>query len=353
MLIVIPFDDDDDAVRIANDNQYGLGGYVTSGSVERATAIGRRLRAGIVSVNGGVFYGADAPFGGYKASGVGARTASRASSSTPRSRPSPPAFRPSRTVRVSFVGAGQIGGPMSERLLAAGHDVTVYARRAEVREHFAAAGATVTDSLVDAALDADVVHGRGVLGRATRGGRARATTGSSRTSRDGALLVSHTTGSPATIRRIAEAGEPHGVHVVDAPFSGGADQVTRWHAHSDARRRGRRRRARRRTRGRVRESDPPDRRSGERARRQAPEQRTLRCQHPTGRAGRARGQRTGRRHADTRECHPAIEWRELRDGSRHLHGFRQSPDRRPPGTTCARTSTSCARSRAVSASTSV
>ena len=71
VLIVIPFDTDDDAVRIANDNQYGLGGYVTSGSVERATAVGRRLRAGIVGVNGGVFYGADAPFGGYKASGVG------------------------------------------------------------------------------------------------------------------------------------------------------------------------------------------------------------------------------------------------------------------------------------------
>ena len=58
---------------------------------------------------------------------------------------------------AAFVGAGQIGTPMSERLLAAGHDLTVYARRAEVREHFAAAGATVTDSLSDAALDADVV----------------------------------------------------------------------------------------------------------------------------------------------------------------------------------------------------
>jgi aldehyde dehydrogenase (NAD+) len=71
VLIVIPFEDDDDAVRIANDNQYGLGGYVTSGSVERATAVGRRLRAGTISINGGVSYGADAPFGGYKASGVG------------------------------------------------------------------------------------------------------------------------------------------------------------------------------------------------------------------------------------------------------------------------------------------
>ena len=71
VLIVIPFEDDDDAVRLANDNQYGLGGYVTSGSVDRAMAVGRRLRAGTISINGGVTYGADAPFGGYKASGVG------------------------------------------------------------------------------------------------------------------------------------------------------------------------------------------------------------------------------------------------------------------------------------------
>ena len=71
VLIVIPFDGDDDAVRLANDNQYGLGGYVTSGNEERALAVGRRLRAGTVSINGGVTYGADAPFGGYKASGVG------------------------------------------------------------------------------------------------------------------------------------------------------------------------------------------------------------------------------------------------------------------------------------------
>jgi len=71
VLIVIPFDGDEEAVRLANDNQYGLGAYVTSGSFERAEAMGKRLRAGLVSINGGAAYGADAPFGGYKASGVG------------------------------------------------------------------------------------------------------------------------------------------------------------------------------------------------------------------------------------------------------------------------------------------
>ena len=48
-------------------------------------------------------------------------------------------------VRVGFVGAGSMGTPMVERMLAAGHAVTVYARRAEVRDRFAAAGASVTD----------------------------------------------------------------------------------------------------------------------------------------------------------------------------------------------------------------
>jgi len=71
VLVVVPFEDDDDAVRIANQNQYGLGCGVTSASEERAMAVGRRIRAGTVGVNGGVWYGPDAPFGGYKASGIG------------------------------------------------------------------------------------------------------------------------------------------------------------------------------------------------------------------------------------------------------------------------------------------
>jgi aldehyde dehydrogenase (NAD+) len=71
VLVVIPFEDDDDAVRIANDSNYGLGGAVTSGSLERSFAVANRIRTGMLSVNGGVPYGADLPFGGFKDSGIG------------------------------------------------------------------------------------------------------------------------------------------------------------------------------------------------------------------------------------------------------------------------------------------
>ncbi len=71
VLVAIPHDGDDDAVRIANDSIFGLSAMVWSGSQERALAVARRLRTGTVNVNGGNFLGPDAPFGGYKQSGVG------------------------------------------------------------------------------------------------------------------------------------------------------------------------------------------------------------------------------------------------------------------------------------------
>jgi aldehyde dehydrogenase (NAD+) len=71
VLVLIPFEDDDDAVRIANDSAFGLAGAVMSRSEDRGMNIARRIRTGSFGVNGGMFYGADAPFGGYKSSGVG------------------------------------------------------------------------------------------------------------------------------------------------------------------------------------------------------------------------------------------------------------------------------------------
>jgi aldehyde dehydrogenase (NAD+) len=71
VLVAIPYDDDDHAVRIANDSIFGLSGAVAGADRDRAVAVARRLRTGTVSINGGVWYGPDVPFGGYKQSGVG------------------------------------------------------------------------------------------------------------------------------------------------------------------------------------------------------------------------------------------------------------------------------------------
>ena len=70
VLAIMPYDDEEDAVRIANGVVYGLAGGVWSADKDRATAFARRMRTGQVEVNGGAF-NPNAPFGGYKQSGVG------------------------------------------------------------------------------------------------------------------------------------------------------------------------------------------------------------------------------------------------------------------------------------------
>jgi aldehyde dehydrogenase (NAD+) len=71
VLSVIKYEDEDDAVQIANNSKYGLSGSVSSSSVDRALAVAQRIRTGTVSVNGGAWFGPDSPFGGYKDSGIG------------------------------------------------------------------------------------------------------------------------------------------------------------------------------------------------------------------------------------------------------------------------------------------
>jgi acyl-CoA reductase-like NAD-dependent aldehyde dehydrogenase len=71
VLVVLPHDGDDDAVRVANNSIYGLSGGVLSADRERALDVARRIRTGTMSVNGGIYYGPDSPFGGYKQSGIG------------------------------------------------------------------------------------------------------------------------------------------------------------------------------------------------------------------------------------------------------------------------------------------
>ena len=70
VLCIIPYEDEDDAVRIANDTPYGLSGYVTSGDIERARRVAKRFRSGNVHINGARLDFAGC-FGGYKQSGNG------------------------------------------------------------------------------------------------------------------------------------------------------------------------------------------------------------------------------------------------------------------------------------------
>jgi aldehyde dehydrogenase (NAD+) len=70
VLSVLPYDTEEEAIRIANDTVYGLAGGVWSGDPERAMRVARRIRTGQVDVNGGK-YNLLAPFGGYKQSGIG------------------------------------------------------------------------------------------------------------------------------------------------------------------------------------------------------------------------------------------------------------------------------------------
>jgi len=70
VLVVIPYDDEDDAVRIANDSPFGLGGSIFTEDADHGAALARRIESGSVGIN---FYGSNlaAPFGGWKDSGLG------------------------------------------------------------------------------------------------------------------------------------------------------------------------------------------------------------------------------------------------------------------------------------------
>ncbi|HEY9314854.1 NAD(P)-dependent oxidoreductase [Williamsia sp.] len=126
------------------------------------------------------------------------------------------------TKEIGFIGAGKIGEPMVERLLAAGYVTTVYARRQDVRDRLAAQGAAIASEPDDLA-QADIVIAclfsdsqvlevcPPIVSRMRAGG----------------VFVSHTTGSPTTIRRLAAIGGDRGISVVEAPFSGNPAAIRR------------------------------------------------------------------------------------------------------------------------------
>ena len=71
VVAVIPYETEEEAIRIANDSIYGLSGAVWSSSTERALRVGRRVRTGTLDLNGASWWATDTPFGGMKQSGLG------------------------------------------------------------------------------------------------------------------------------------------------------------------------------------------------------------------------------------------------------------------------------------------
>lgn len=71
VLVILGYTDDDDAITIANDSLYGLSGAIWGSNEARITKVANKIRTGTLSVNGGIWYSPDVPFGGYKASGIG------------------------------------------------------------------------------------------------------------------------------------------------------------------------------------------------------------------------------------------------------------------------------------------
>jgi acyl-CoA reductase-like NAD-dependent aldehyde dehydrogenase len=71
ILPVVKFKTDEEALELANETEYGLGGYVYSKDLERAERVARSIKTGMVSINGTNFVCPHNPFGGYKHSGIG------------------------------------------------------------------------------------------------------------------------------------------------------------------------------------------------------------------------------------------------------------------------------------------
>jgi 3-hydroxyisobutyrate dehydrogenase-like beta-hydroxyacid dehydrogenase len=124
---------------------------------------------------------------------------------------------------VGFLGAGQLGEPMVERLLGAGHHVLVYARREEARRRLEAKGAALTDSVADLAHDSDVLISclfSDAQLRETGLGRE----GFIANAKPGSVFVSHTTGTVSTLEALRN-GSASGPVVLDAPVSGTAEDI--------------------------------------------------------------------------------------------------------------------------------
>lgn len=122
-------------------------------------------------------------------------------------------------MRTTFVGVGNMGGPMAGNALAAGHDVTVFDTRADALQPLVERGAHAASSLAEAADGAEVID-IVVLDAAQVEGVTLGGDGLLAHAAPGAVVAVHSTVHPSTVRKVADAAPP-GVDVLDAPISGG------------------------------------------------------------------------------------------------------------------------------------
>src|SRR5277367_4825646 len=124
---------------------------------------------------------------------------------------------------VGFLGAGQLGEPMVERLLGAGHDVVVYARREEIRRRLEAKGAAIADSVADLARGSDVLISCLFSDQQLRE-TGIGPDGFIANAKPDAVFVSHTTGTVATLETLRDSS-PSAPVILDAPVSGTVENI--------------------------------------------------------------------------------------------------------------------------------
>ncbi|MBL7502578.1 NAD(P)-dependent oxidoreductase [Frankia sp. CNm7] len=135
-------------------------------------------------------------------------------------------------MKIGFIGPGRMGRPMVDRLIAAGHEVTVLVRRPEARAAAEADGLTCVDTVPAAVRDADAVFVVVLTDEQVRS-VCLGPEGALTAMKPGAVLIQHTTSDPTTAQLLVEAGAVRGIGVLDAALSGGphdiaAGRLTLW-----------------------------------------------------------------------------------------------------------------------------